>query len=104
MSAADSLAAWGILRAAAVVELAELVGLELAAAAVLLEKESAGGLNIWGHDPVSTGGHYRKGGPVTRENYTAWRPHRGRLGAQGVGPCQLTWSGYQDQADDLGGC
>ncbi|GEL17703.1 hypothetical protein [Pseudonocardia asaccharolytica] len=104
MSAVDSLAAWGILRAPEVAAIAAGVGLELAAAATLLEKESAGGRNVWGHDSVSTGGYYEKGGPVTRENYTAWKPHRGRLGSQGVGPCQLTWPGYQDQADRAGGC
>lgn len=104
MSAVDSLTAWGILRAGEVVELAATAGLELACAAVLLEKESAGGRNVWGHDGVPTGGFYTKGGPVTRDAYLAWRPHRGRLGSQGVGPCQLTWSGYQDQADQLGGC
>lgn len=105
MSAAvDSLAAWGIQRPREVLEIAAAVGLELACAAVLLEKESGGGRNVWGHDAVPTGGFYDKGDPVTRDAYLAWKPHRGRLGSQGVGPCQLTWSGYQDQADALGGC
>lgn len=104
MAATETLALWGVLRAPEVVELAAAVGLELAAAAVLLEKESGGGRNVWGSDAVQTGGFYAKGAAVTRENYTAWKPNRSRLGSQGVGPCQLTWSGYQDQADQLGGC
>lgn len=106
MTAADTLDAWGILRAEDVVELARSAALDLPAAAVLLEKESGGGRNVWGSDPVDTGGTYVKGAEVTRAAYEAYRAGRraGRLSAQGVGPCQLTWSGYQDQADNLGGC
>lgn len=98
------LGARNIVRPAEVVELAAAAGLDLAAAAVLLQKESGGGHNLWGHDGVSTGGYYRKGGVVTREAYEAWKPHRGRLGSQGVGPAQLTWPGFQDRADSRGGC
>lgn len=104
MTAARSLAAWGILRADEVVELAAGAGLELAVAATMLEKESSGGHNVWGRDGVPTGGFYTKGGPVTRANYLAWKPHRGRLGSQGVGPTQLTYPPLQDRADALGGC
>jgi hypothetical protein len=77
---------------------------ELAAAATHLETESAGGRNVWGHDPVDTGGIYRKGSAVTREAYLAYKARRAELGAQGVGPCQLTWRGYQDLADGRGAC
>jgi len=94
----------GILRAAEVVELAALAGLELAAAATLLEKESSGGRNIYGHDGVDTGGFYTKGGPVTQETYLLYRAHRAELGAQGVGPTQLTYGPFQDRADRQGGC
>jgi len=87
-----------------VIELADAAGLELACAAVLLLKESDGGHNVWGHDGVDTGGYYEKGGEVTREAYEAWRPHRARLGSQGVGPTQLTWPAYQALADARGGC
>lgn len=106
MGDVESLAAWGVRRPLEVAELAAAVGLELAAAAALLEKESAGGRNVWGHDGVETGGAYVKGGEVTRAAYEAYRALRraGQIGAQGVGPCQLTHSGYQDQADQLGGC
>ena len=94
----------GTQRAAEVIELAALAGLELAAAATLLEKESSGGRNIFGRDAVETGGFYTKGGPVTKESYLRYREHRSELGAQGVGPTQLTFPPFQDRADRLGGC
>jgi hypothetical protein len=96
----------GILRAAEVVEVAAQAGLDLASACVLLVKESGGGRNIYGHDAVDTGGAYVKGGPVTRENYTAYLAavRAGRAGRQGVGPTQLTAADYQDAADRAGGC
>jgi hypothetical protein len=104
MAAVDVFAAGGILRAGEVVELATAAKLDLAAAAVLLMKESGGGRNVWGSDGVPTGGTYVKGAVVTRDSYLAYKARRRELGSQGVGPCQLTWSGYQDQADELGGC
>jgi hypothetical protein len=72
-------------------------------AAALLEQESSGGANVFGHDAVRS--PQIVGGPVTRERYRQYRQmqHEG-LGAQGVGPCQLTWPGFQDEADRLGGC
>jgi hypothetical protein len=73
MTAVEVLAANGILRAGEVVELAAAARLELACACVLLVKESGGGRNVWGNDPVPTGGAYDKGGVVTRDNYTAYR-------------------------------
>jgi hypothetical protein len=103
-SAVDILTANGVIRASEVVELAGAVGLDLAAAATLLEKESGGGLNVWGHDPVNTGGIYTKGGMVTQGAYMAYKTQRSRLGAQGVGPCQLTYGPLQDIADQQGGC
>jgi hypothetical protein len=106
MGAAESLTAWGIVRAREVVEIAASVGLDLASAATLLEIETAGGHNVWGHDGVTTGGAYVKGAEVTRAAYEQYRALRkaGRIGAQGVGPTQLTWPGYQEQADQMGGC
>jgi hypothetical protein len=50
MNADQVLAAHGILRAADVVRLARAAGLDLAAAATMLEKESSGGSNVFGHD------------------------------------------------------
>lgn len=106
MTAAESLAAWGILRPADVITLADATRLPLAAAAALLEQESAGGHNVWGHDAVATGGAYVKGGPVDEPSYRAYRAAlaAGKAGQQGVGPCQLTSSTYQDRADAVGGC
>jgi hypothetical protein len=104
LTATEVLTTNGIQRAAEVVELAAVAGLELAAAATLLEKESSGGFNIFGHDDVKTGGFYVKGGEVTEEAYQRYKAHRTQLGAQGVGPTQLTWPGFQDRADALGGC
>lgn len=103
---APSLAAWGILRPDDVVTVAAAVGLPLAAACALLEQESAGGRNVFGHDPVPTGGAYAKGDPVTEVAYKAYRHALalGLAGQQGVGPCQLTAREYQDRADTAGGC
>lgn len=75
----------------------------LACACVLLMKESSGGMNVYGHDPVRCDGTPR-GGPVTEANYLAYRATRSTCGAQGVGPVQLTWPGFQDRADAQGGC
>lgn len=101
---AEVLKSNGILRAPEVVELAALTGLELAAAATLLQKESGGGANVYGHDAVQTGGFYVKGGPVTKANYRKYKENRSAFGAQGVGPTQLTFPGFQDRADARGGC
>ena len=104
MSAA-SLAAWGIQRPDDVVAQAAAAGLSLAVACALLEQESGGGHNVWGSDKVETGGAYVKGAPVTREAYLAYRQlaKAGKIGHQGVGPCQLTAEVYQARADALGG-
>ena len=104
VTAAEVLTGQGTQRATEVVELARAAGLEIAAAATLLEKESGGGHNVWGHDDVPTGGHYVKGAEVTKDAYLNYKADRAQLGAQGVGPTQLTFEGFQDQADDRGGC
>ena len=80
---------------------ANAVGLEVASAAALTSMET-GGQNIWGHDQVDTGGCYTKGGPVTEQNYKAVRASP-TAGYNGAGPVQLTWKGYWDAADRLGG-
>ena len=104
MTAAEVLTNHGIQRAAEVVQLAAAAELELGAAATLLQKESGGGHNIFGHDDVKTGGNYVKGGKVTKEAYLKYKAHRDEFGAQGVGPTQLTFPDFQDRADDRGGC
>jgi hypothetical protein len=106
-SAAEVLAAGGILRAPEVIELAAAAGLDLAAAATMLIKESGGGRNVWGSDGVVVApGTYVKGAAVTKSAYLAYRAAvvAGRAGRQGCGPTQLTYGGYQDQADQAGGC
>ena len=88
-------------------------GIPLSLGAALLVQESGGGANVWGHDPtIFVGGHDKKndrdwGSTVTEDayrEYLAQRGPTGKGGMQGVGPCQLTWWEFQDQADDLGGC
>jgi peptidoglycan hydrolase-like protein with peptidoglycan-binding domain len=86
-------------------------GLPLEYAAALLEKESAGGHNVFGHDR-DRGGNYifpaRDGTvKVTKELYLDYKKRRvasGNKAMQGVGPCQLTWFSFQDDADKEGGC
>lgn len=78
-------------------------GLNLALACSVLMQESGGGENVFGHDPTIFAG----AGTVTRAKYLAYRrerdlPHHGAR-CQGVGPCQLTYVGYQDQADEYPG-
>lgn len=109
MSAVDTLKAWGILRPEMVIEISSRTGLSLALACAILEQESGGGRNIWGHDGgagVKTGGAYTPGAEVTREAYERYR----RLAdpmviiRQGCGPMQLTARSWQDAADARGGC
>jgi hypothetical protein len=107
MSDVTVLAQGGILRPADIVPIAAAAGLDLAAAATLLIKESSGGRNVWGHDAVVVAPNtYVKGGPVTEQNYTAYiaAVREGRAGRQGCGPTQLTFGPFQQRADDLGGC
>ena len=85
------------------IEEAKRAGLPLELACALLEKESGGGRNVFGHDPSIFNG----AGEVTREKYAQYKKQRiasGNRKMQGVGPCQLTWWEFQDQADAQGGC
>jgi hypothetical protein len=81
-------------------------GIDLAVAATLLEKESSGGRNVWGHDAVDSRGIYDKGAEVTEGVFRAYRDavKAGRIRRLGVGPCQCTSAEFQDRADELGGC
>lgn len=75
--------------------------LPLSYALALVEKESAF-KNVFGHDAVR---NPIKGGKVTRTRYIAYVAYRKRgWGCQGVGPCQLTYYSFQDDADRFGGC
>jgi hypothetical protein len=86
-------------------------GLALEYAAALLEKESGGGHNVFGHDRDRAGNYIypaRDGTvKVTKELYLDYKRRRqasGNKAMQGVGPCQLTWFSFQDDADKEGGC
>jgi hypothetical protein len=87
--------------------------LPLEYACALLDKETGGGHNEWGHDPTIFVGGYDAatgrayGEAVSELGYHAYkilRGSQGQGGMQGVGPCQLTYYSYQDAADSLGGC
>jgi soluble lytic murein transglycosylase-like protein len=81
---------------------ARRAGLEFAVLCAVLEQETAGGHNVFGHDPTIFSG----AGTVTEAKYKAYKKQRGptgRGGMQGVGPMQLTWYSYQDKADAYGG-
>ena len=77
--------------------------LPLNLACALLDQETGGGANVFGHDPTICIGW----GAVTWLKYAAYKSRRlasrNRL-MQGVGPCQLTWYATQDEADREGGC
>jgi hypothetical protein len=73
----------------------------LSLACAILEQETGGGHNVFGHDPVRS----IVGGRVTRARYAYYKARRkAGMGMQGVGPTQLTWYEFQDEADRLGGC
>lgn len=79
---------------------ARRAGLPLRLACALLDQESGGGHNVFGHDPSI----YAGAGAVTEAKYRAYKAARGQTRMQGVGPCQLTWWSTQDKADYYGGC
>ncbi len=99
----ERLRAGGIVAPRVAIREARRAGLRLELACALLEKESGGGRNVYGHDPSIFSGR----GAVTHGNYAEYK--RQRLASrnrsmQGVGPCQLTWWEFQDSADAAGGC
>jgi len=109
MNLREAIIGGGILpeRADVVIREAQRTGLPLAIGCVMLMKESGGGKSVWGHDKTKVPDDvlpYRKGGPVTEQNYRAYLARRGQIGNQGVGPTQLTYPGFQDEADRRGGC
>src|SRR5688572_14557382 len=69
----------------------------------LLEQETSGGRNIFGHDASI----FKGAGRVTARKYAIYKKERDRFKQkrmQGVGPLQLTWWEFQDEADEAGGC
>lgn len=114
-SAVDVLRQQAILNPEDTIAAASAAGLPLAVMCAKLNRESrvkvngviASGQNVWGGDRVAGRGTlYTPGAVVTREAYERYRAERraGRAGSQGVGPSQLTYFAFQDQADALGGC
>jgi peptidoglycan hydrolase-like protein with peptidoglycan-binding domain len=99
----ERLQAGGIVHPKVTIAEAQRAGLRLAVACAMLEKETAGGHNVFGHDPTIFVG----AGKVTKAKYLAYKKQRvasGNKRMQGVGPCQLTWYEFQDEADREGGC
>lgn len=85
-------------------KVSEKTGLPFYVLCAFLEQETGGGKNIFGHDPTIFVG----AGKVTKTKYLSYKAQRDRDLAhrkmQGVGPLQLTWYTYQDEADKRGGC
>lgn len=99
----------GIVNPLWTIRAARAAKLPLPLACALLEQETGGGRNVYGHDRDRSGKviwHGQSGTvPVTRENYRDYLAFRKRTGLmQGVGPLQLTWWSIQDEADERGGC
>jgi hypothetical protein len=99
----ERLRAGGILSPRMVVAEAKRAGLRLDYACAMLQKESNGGSNVFGHDPTIFIG----AGTVTKAKYLDYKRRRVSSGnklMQGVGPTQLTYWTLQDRADAQGGC
>jgi hypothetical protein len=99
----DVMRAHGIVNPLIAYEEAVRSRLPLDLACALLDQESGGGRNVFGHDPTICVGW----GSVTYLKYVAYRIRRRNSGnrlMQGVGPVQLTWWSTQDEADREGGC
>ena len=99
----ERLRAEGILNPRMVIAEAQRAGLRLDFACAMLQKESGGGSNVFGHDPTIFVG----AGTVTRAKYQEYKRQRVASGndlMQGVGPTQLTYYTLQDRADAQGGC
>ena len=99
----------GIVNPLWTIQAARTARLPLPLACALLEQETGGGRNVFGHDRDGRGRiifHGRSGTvPVTEESYRRYLAFRKQTGLmQGVGPLQLTWWSIQDEADRRGGC
>ena len=97
----------GIVHPAWTIQLARDNNIPISLAASILIQESGGGRNVFGHDPYRRPTrllNWLKGRKVTRARYRYYKRMRRRgHGMQGVGPMQLTWYTFQDQADKMGG-
>jgi cold shock CspA family protein len=84
-----------------IVKEARRAGIPISLGFALIDQES-NFKNVFGHDSTI----FRGAGNVTKGKYTAYKQQRGphgKGGMQGVGPAQLTWYEFQDQADKRGG-
>lgn len=93
----------GIVNPILTLKAARAAGLPIALACAFLEQETGGGRNVFGHDPSI----FKGAGAVTKDKYLAYKKARkltGNKQCQGVGPMQLTYWAFQDQADAQGGC
>lgn len=77
-------------------------GIPISLAFALIEQES-NFRNVFGHDPTHSIPESWKGAQVTKDRYKFYKARRGQYGMQGVGPAQLTWYEYQNEADSRGG-
>ncbi len=83
---------------------ARKAGCPLSYALATVRMESTNGSNVFGHDGTSSIPNRWKGKRVTLWRYKYYKRRRLTKGAQGVGPVQLTYPGFQDMADKEGGC
>lgn len=81
-----------------IIQQARKSGIPISLGFALIEQES-GFKNVFGHDPTI----YQGAGKVTKKKYLDYKSKRGHTQMQGVGPAQLTWWQYQDEADKRGG-
>lgn len=100
---AKTVRALGFKRPRRTVAATHKAGLPLSYALATLKMESYNGSNVFGHDATSSIPDRWKGKRVTYIRYKWYKRHRNQ-GAQGVGPTQLTYPGFQDIADKQGGC
>ncbi|WP_424462862.1 hypothetical protein [Pseudoclavibacter helvolus] len=105
--AVDIIAAQGVHNADAIVRAAVAVGLEVAIAAAIIQKES-NGRNVYGHDRGGVFSTAALGKPhdnlVTEDNFRDFRRRINQSGSisNGVGPAQITWKGYFPDAEAKG--
>lgn len=106
-TAVEVISGQGVQNAAAIVRAAKSVGLEVAIAAAIIQKES-NGANVYGHDRGGVFSSVGLGKPadnrVTADNFADFRRRIDRPGAisNGVGPAQITWKGYFPDAEAKG--
>jgi hypothetical protein len=97
----------GIVHPSWTIELARKNNIPISLAASILIQESGGGRNVFGHDPFLRPTRlldWLKGRKVTAARYRYYKRMRKHgHGMQGVGPLQLTWFAFQDEADKNGG-